>query len=221
MLGDFLEISLCCDDILASIAFYEKLGFVQARVNDTWAHPYAVLTDGHCVLGLHKYEFPAPSLTFVCPQLNARVPELEARGVTFAFRKLGEEQFNEAGFYTPDGQMVCLLEARTFSPLRLPAQAASLTGHYAGLRLPVATAAAACAYWESLGFIIETQTAACTGLTLLCDDDPRLRVPELVFHTDADVSERLTAAQLPFVRRGNTILLTAPEGTLLVLECQA
>lgn len=218
VLGEFLEVSLSCDDILTSIAFYEKLGFVQARVNDTWAHPYAVLTDGHCVLGLHKYDFPAPSLTFVCAQLASRMPELEMRGIVFAFQKLGPEQFNEAGFYTPDGQMICLLEARTFSPPSTPASTTLLTGHCAGVRLPVENAVVACAYWETLGFIVEAQTAACTGLTLLCDEDPRLRTPELVFHTAGDVSERLTAAAVPFVRRGKTILLTAPEGTLLVLD---
>lgn len=221
MLGEFLEISLRCDDILASIAFYEKLGFVQAQVNDIWSHPYAVLTDGRCVLGLHKYDFPAPSLTFVSAQLARRVTELETRGITFAFQKLGPEQFNEAGFYTPDRQMVCLLEARTFSPPHAPDARMLLSGHYAGLRLPVENAVAACAYWETLGFIVETRTAACNGLTLLCDEDPRLRAPELIFHTSGDVGDRLVVAQVPFVRRGNTILLTAPEGTLLVLENQA
>lgn len=218
LLGEFLEISLSCDDVLASIAFYEKLGFVQARINDTWLHPYAVLTDGRCVLGLHNYEFPAPSLTFVCAQLAGRVPELETRGITFAFQKLSAEQFNEAGFYTPDGQMVCLLEARTFSPPHAPAVGALLSGHFVGLRLPVENTAAACAYWETLGFIAEAQTAACTGLTLLCDEDPRLRAPELVFHPAGDVGERLAAVSVSFVRRGNTLLLTAPEGTLLVLD---
>jgi len=34
VLGEFLEISLRCDDILASIAFHDKLVFVQAQVND-------------------------------------------------------------------------------------------------------------------------------------------------------------------------------------------
>ena len=53
MLGRFLEVSVHAPDILESLAFYERLGFTQAPVGETWSHPYAVVTDGRLFIGLH------------------------------------------------------------------------------------------------------------------------------------------------------------------------
>ena len=47
-------------DVPASLAFYESLGFVQARVGDAWSHPYAVVTDGRLFLGLHEHDSMRP-----------------------------------------------------------------------------------------------------------------------------------------------------------------
>ena len=69
MLGRFLEFSIATPDIRASLEFYGKLGFSQAQVGEAWAHPYAVVTDGRVCLGLHEELIPAPSLTFVKPNL--------------------------------------------------------------------------------------------------------------------------------------------------------
>ena len=46
MLGRFLEFSVETPDIPASLEFYGKIGFSQAKVGDAWDHPYAVVTDG-------------------------------------------------------------------------------------------------------------------------------------------------------------------------------
>ncbi len=116
MLGRFLEMSVHAPNVLESLEFYQKLGFTQAQVGETWSHPYAVVTDGRLFIGLHQYEFDSPSLTFVKPELSRHIDTLEGFGIEFAFRKLGNDVFNEAGFHDPDRVMVTLLEARTFSP---------------------------------------------------------------------------------------------------------
>ena len=69
MLGRFLEYSIPTPDIRASLDFYGKLGFSQAQVGETWAHPYAVVTDGRLHLGLHQLATAVPALTFVKPDL--------------------------------------------------------------------------------------------------------------------------------------------------------
>ncbi len=53
MPGRFHELSIATADIRASLDFYESLGFWQAPTGDAWHHPYAVVTDGRVVLGLH------------------------------------------------------------------------------------------------------------------------------------------------------------------------
>ncbi len=80
MLGRFLELSLATPDIQASLDFYAKLGFSQAEVGDAWAHPYAVVTDGRISLGLHQQAMPAPSMTFVKPDLLKHLSVLKSWG---------------------------------------------------------------------------------------------------------------------------------------------
>ena len=138
MLGRFLEISIHTPAILESLAFYEGLGFSQANVNETWKHPYAVVTDGRVTLGLHAYTFPSPSLTYVQPDLAMHIGELDALGLDWLFRKLELDEFNEAGFRDPEGQVLTLLEARTYSPTQRRSHETSQLGWFEEFALPVA-----------------------------------------------------------------------------------
>jgi catechol 2,3-dioxygenase-like lactoylglutathione lyase family enzyme len=106
VLGRFLELSLATPDIQASLDFYVKLGFSQAEVGDAWPHPYAVVTDGRVHLGLHQAEIPAPSMTFVKPDLLKHLGALESLGVEFEFRRLGNDVFNEVGWLDPSGRPI-------------------------------------------------------------------------------------------------------------------
>lgn len=153
MLGRFLEISVHVPDIVESLAFYERLGFTQASVGEIWQHPYAVVTDGRLCIGLHGYEFQSPALTFVQPDLEQHVAALEAAGHEFAFRRLGAETFNEAGLLDPAGQMIALLEARTFSPPERRSHEMSKLGWFEEVALQARDLDASLAFWEGLGFV--------------------------------------------------------------------
>lgn len=188
MLGSFLEISIQTGEILASLDFYTRLGFARAPVNDIWPHPYAVLTDGNVYLGLHQYDFPSPSLTFVQPELRRQLPEFEALGIRFEFIKLGDDMFNEAGFYAPNRQMVTLLEARTYSPM--PALRSEIAcGYFDEYRAAAGDLPANCQFWEQLGLIrSETEVPATNyarygtgGLNLCLCRQQLPNGPQLVF----------------------------------------
>ena len=148
MLGTFLEISVYAPDIRESVAFYEALGFQHATVGETWSHPYAVLSDGRIAIGLHRYEFESPSLTYVRPGLADHLETLRENGIKFEFCKTGDEDFHEAGFFDPNNLMVTLLEARTFSPPFFENDSFSLLGHFEELSLPVRSADASTAFWQ-------------------------------------------------------------------------
>lgn len=86
MLGRFLEFSIVTPDIRAS----------------AWTHPYAVLTDGRICLGLHDASTPVPSITFINPDLLKFLDSVEDLGLTFAFRRLGTDVFNEIALPAPN-----------------------------------------------------------------------------------------------------------------------
>jgi catechol 2,3-dioxygenase-like lactoylglutathione lyase family enzyme len=235
VLGRFHEISIHTPDIGASVEFYESLGFSQATTGDTWPHPYGVVTDGRIVLGLHQYRFPSPAITFVKADIAAQVRALEALGLDLAFARTGDETFNELGLRDPAGQMLTLLEARTYSPFGRSATEVSLCGDFAEFSIPTPDFDASRGFWEALGFVaLESQDSDPYPRLPLTSDfldlafhRPRtLEQPMLVFH-DVRMDERLAAlrarglapdTELPRgLPREQNGLLWSPEGTALLL----
>ena len=98
-----------------SLAFYESLGFVQATAGEAWPHAYAVVTDGRLCLGLHAQEPQAPLLTWVAPDLRARLDQFAALGIEPRMR-VSTTWLHQALLRSPAGQRLRLIEARTFSP---------------------------------------------------------------------------------------------------------
>ena len=235
MLGRFLEFSVATPDIRASLDFYTKLGFTQAEAGYAWPHPYAVVTDGRICLGLHQQDTsPAPSMTFVKPGLLRHLDALEEFGVRFEFRHLGNDVFNEVGWFNPSGHLVRLIEARTFSPSKRPALETSLCGYFLEIALPTPAPAAAKAYWEWLGFVGIDEPddrlphVSCTSDTIDLGlyDPADLRRSALRFEVDdvketsarlADIGIAPAEAAEPRLRQISGAVLNAPEGTPLLL----
>lgn len=234
MLGRFHEISIETADIGESVAFYERLGFVQCGTTDTWPHSYGVLTDGKIYIGLHQFKFPSPTITYVHPGVAQHAHIIEKTGIELAWKRVGDEVFNELGFLDPSGQPVRVQEAPTHFASDLEARDTSLCGDFAEISLPAADFAPMRDFWEPLGFVAlgESETpylrmAMTSDYIDIAVHRPRtLDVPMLVFAA-ADMGERIETLRgqgwefsedLP---RGldprYSALLKAPEGTALLL----
>jgi len=234
VLGKFHEIGIATADIRASVEFYERLGFTQAQTGDTWSHPYGVLTDGRLFLGLHQRTLVSPIITFVKPEIARHIAELESRSIAVTFQRTGEDVFNEIGLHDPTGQLITVLEARTYSPVDRRPEETSLCGYFAELSLPTTDFDSARAYWEPLGFVATEETdEPYVHLPLTSDHldvafhRPRtLDRPALVFQ-DPDMGARIArirelgvtiSRELP---RGldpaRNALIESPEGTTLLL----
>jgi catechol 2,3-dioxygenase-like lactoylglutathione lyase family enzyme len=238
MFGRFLEISLHTPAIQESLQFYERLGFVQAQVGETWPYPYAVVTDGRLFLGLHGHPIRSPALTFVHPNLSRGLVDFEQLGLEADAQFFGEDVFNRASFSDPLGTCINVLEARTFSPPLIEAPIATLCGYFSELGLPVRDPQNARDFWERMGFIaMEEESIGFPRATLTSDHlnlglyrSRAFRHPVLTFE-EADMAQRLAALR----ERGCTLsdampealdedengVLIAPEGTrLLLLQTQ-
>lgn len=234
MFGRFLEISLYTPQIRESLAFYESLGLVQARVGEVFKHPYAVVTDGRLFLGLHGAPAPSPAPTFVMPKLMHGVDQLEQLGIEFEDLKLGNEVFNRATFRDPSGQCVHVVEARTFSPPQFDTQPATTCGYFRELGLPTREQGPMRIFWESLGFVAWEEESEPFARTAITSDHLNLslyrsrsfRQPLLTFE-DRDMGERLTrlkergfqlSDEMPdSLDEACNAVLIAPEGTRLLL----
>ena len=225
MLGDFLEFSLAAGDMLESLDFYKKLGFAEASARDAWRHPYTVMTDGRVYLGLHKREAPSPALSFALPELRSHLPKLEALGIEFEFCNIELHRFNEVGFLDPDGGLVALLEARTYSPLHAEQQ--TLCGYFLEYRLPVRDEDATLKFWDALGLMAdrdETGQARVSwgGINIVLEPrGPRAR-PALVFVNGnlAETEALLEMRGLPIQKDTQGLRLITPEGLNLLLTAE-
>ena len=144
-LGRFHEISLSTGDLAASIGFWRAQGWTQAQVRPVWPHPYAALSYGALVIGLHEYRFPSPSVTCVHPDIAVALEEHRDAGMVIAFAKTGSGLFNEFGFRDPAGQMVTLLESITHDALP--------TSDRAFFSLPSPDPELSLRFWELLGAV--------------------------------------------------------------------
>jgi catechol 2,3-dioxygenase-like lactoylglutathione lyase family enzyme len=234
VLGRFLEFSLATPDIQASLDFYTRLGFSQAAVGEAWIHPYAVVTDGRICLGLHQEAMPAPSMTFVKPDLLKYLETLEGLGLEMEFRRLGNDVFNEVGWLDPSGQLVRLIEARTFSPSKRLGLDTSQCGYFLEIALPAPSMDEAKSYWERFGFVGIDESndrlphVSCTSdyVDLGLYDPAHLRRSTLRFEVE-DVGGALArlaeigispAGEIPPpLRHVPAAVLTAPEGTPILL----
>lgn len=234
MLGRFHEISVETKDIAESVAFYERLGFSQCGTTDTWQHPYGVLTDGKLYLGLHQLKFPSPIITYVHSDVAQHAHVLEKHGIESAWKRVGDDAFNEFGFLDPSGQAVRVQEAATHFAGDRDDGESSLCGDFAEFSVPAAEFEPMREFWEPLGFVAMGESEApylrmsmtSDHLDLAVHRPRTLDTPMLVF-TAADMGERIErlralgcepSADLP---RGldprHCALLHAPEGTALLL----
>jgi catechol 2,3-dioxygenase-like lactoylglutathione lyase family enzyme len=237
MIGRFHEVSVHAPDPLASLEFYQRLGFTQVTAGEAFAYPYAAVADGRLAIGLHGRELPqSPLLAFVLPGLLDRLAQLERLGIAILERRLGEDVFNEACLEAA-GQVLRLLEARTHSPASLGPAETSRLGWFEEYALPVADLKDAEGIFERLGFVpVEEGDEPYPHVGMTSDSlnvallpAGTLKQPALVF-ADPEMPARIAklgeagfefARRLPGLDAGRHALLIAPEGTQLLLTTSA
>jgi hypothetical protein len=234
VLGKFHEISIETADIAASVGFYERLGFSHCGTTDTWQHPYGVMTDGRLYIGLHQFKFPSPTLSYVHADAAHHMHVIEKLGIDIAWKRVGEDAFNEFGFLDPSGQPVRVQEAPTHFASHREGDESSLCGDFAEYSIAAADFQPLREFWEPLGFVALEETDAPYPRMSMTSDHIDLAVhrprtldqPMLVFAA-TDMGERIErlrsfdVAMSEDLPRGldprHAALLRAPEGTALLL----
>jgi catechol 2,3-dioxygenase-like lactoylglutathione lyase family enzyme len=218
--GRFLEFSVPAPDLPASLAFYRALGFTEIATNDIRPTHYAAVTDGRLVIGLRGHGLDEAALTFVHRNLARHVRDLVTTGVEPEFAQLADDQFNEAGLRAPDGHLVLLVEAPTFSGSELADVPAPLVGPVAQVAVRTRDGAAARAFYAGLGCTPEGDDRLASGpLRIQLAPDWPAASPGLLLESRLDRAARARLDDLGItpLRRPVGEVLQAPEGTWLVL----
>ena len=228
--GQFLEYSLPTADIRASLEFYQRLGFTELPVGDIRNYHYAVISDGRIALGLHGSGFEAPALSFVKTDVAVSVDTLDMAEDTISFMKLGAESFHEIGVQSPDGHLVVMMEARTFSRADLSGLTPTAIGQISEISLGCRDLTAERHFWSRAGFMAGDETPEDTfdqalellapGLRLgLRSEVPAGRSAIRLLATDeAELIATLECLEIPFRRQADVFGIDAPEGTRLLIE---
>lgn len=224
-LGRFLEFSVPATDIRASLDFYATLGFTELATGDVRTYHYAVVTDGRIAVGLHADNLAEAALSFVRPELAAYVRDLEMLRIALVFQRLGVEDFHEVGLYGPDGELIVMMEARTFSQMLLDDVPPPMLGCSTEISLPSPEPLKSLAFWQEAGFMVDGQTE--DAMTLIA---PGVRLglraslaggrPALQFKAaDRDtLIAYLEKESIGSTPTNTGLRLTAPEGTPLLID---
>jgi catechol 2,3-dioxygenase-like lactoylglutathione lyase family enzyme len=133
--------------------FYHELGFSELSVGDIRDYHYGVVTDGRIALGLHAGGIDEPALSFVKSGVASYLQRVTPDDEELSFSRLGTETFHEVGVRTPDGHLLIMMEARTFSRVRLSELPAPVTGHSVEISLGCRDLDKATNYWSDAGFM--------------------------------------------------------------------
>ncbi|MEO8445439.1 MAG: hypothetical protein ABI567_10585 [Gammaproteobacteria bacterium] len=225
-LGHFLEISVPAPDLAASLDFWLRLGFSELRVNDIRPRGYAAVTDGQIVVGLHALGLEEPALTFVKPDLARHARALVDAGTELEFQRLDNDQFNEVGLRTPDGHLLLLLEAPTFS-VSDDEQAAPVIGRCTEVTFSSAVPDETRNFFELAGFLgsasedEESVLLAAPGLSLALRPATNRGGVTLRFEPGGAYRPLLEARGISGRPAGANLLVLSPEGTRLLLALPA
>lgn len=188
MLGQFLEVSIGVDSPVQGIEFFRSLGFQELHALDVLAEPYAAVWDGGIAVGLHGAGLEGPTLTFVRPELESYRRAFRHAGIELEFTQLSADEFHRAGLADPNGQLVVLNEARTYSRSVWQPEAVPACGELVEYSLATQALDESAAFWRRLGLAVVAEGAephrwcrlAGNGLVLGLHDAPRFE-PGLTF----------------------------------------
>lgn len=212
----FLEIALPAPDIGASLDFYRRLGFTELDTNDIRPYHYAAVTDGRLVIGLHGGGLEEPALVFVQRDLARHVRDLVGAGVEPDFARIAADEFNEAGFRTPDGHLLVMIEAGTYSTSGMAGAARPLAGAIAEVILRSTDPTATGAWLGEAGLAAGRSDCYGTGpLALALESGWPVPGPVLRL-TGPTQRAALDVHGITPVRRVQGEVLMAPEGTWLI-----
>jgi hypothetical protein len=204
MLGQFLEISVSTLDIIESLAFYNTLGFSELECGDVWPHKYAVVSDGHLCMSDHGFDFKT--------------------------MKIDDDAFNELWFCDRDGNMISMIEARTFSPPDEEVES-SICGNWFEFSLPARDAMRAGRFWAPLAPVMLEHREEPTphlrfdaaGMSVGLSEHRALQKPSPCFVCDdltsvlAEVERHTLNIDTNPEYESSFLSLEAPEGTQLYL----
>lgn len=232
MLGQFLEYAVAARPLAASFEFFRALGFASLPVGDMLPEPYIVLFDGRIAIGLHDRDGADARITFARPNLREYVRALKRLDIEPDTAHLRDNEFHSVAFKDPSGQVIELVEARTFPPGDFDAHNVAACGELIELSLPAQSLEDSSGFWRSLGFAAggegeaphAWQRLTGYGVTLGLHEThfrPGLsfRCPDLLARIEYLRAKglRVQSGNPIADRHQNAATLASPEGTLLYL----
>ena len=195
-----------------------------------WPHKYAVVSDGEMSIGLHDGKFDGSALTFVHQDLAREARSMSDHGFEFRYLNVDEDEFNELGLLDPDGHLIAMIEARTFTPVDEFTDN-SICGRCFELTLPAKNVLRAGRFWAPLAPELlrmrEDPTTHmrfnASGISIGLSESIALTGPSLCFRCDDKEAVWIALAKHGFEHHefpgfeGAFMSITAPEGTMLFL----
>ena len=114
VLGKFAELSIPTQDLDASIAYWELLGFaVSEKHEEVEPWDWAAMYDGQLVVVLHRTdEWSTPAITYFAPDVQRVFDELDDQDIEILHTRTDEDGLvTGITMRSPEGQLIFILLA--------------------------------------------------------------------------------------------------------------
>ncbi|MCA9882688.1 MAG: hypothetical protein KC708_06955 [Anaerolineae bacterium] len=115
ILGHVGEFSIPVDHLPSTVGFWNKLGYEPLNSAQI-PHPYAVLSDGLFVVGLHEKSTMLMALAYFSPDMAARILLVQSAGVEIRpLMQTDAVRIENAAFISPEGLTFLMFTGEPFS----------------------------------------------------------------------------------------------------------
>lgn len=217
LFGHSSRILIAADDVSAAVASWLLIGFTVLASDDTEPPSWTRLTDGQIVLTVMQTDAPSPALAY----FSASVPRVQqrARDLGVPAQAVGQREMHAEG---PGGLMVFCHHQDSTEAVRPDRTQNPVIGYFDGLVVNVEDTAAARAWAERAGFLVEDDSAGghrridmTDGVSRLAFLQSTLAGRSLAYVTDIDDD---LVADLDEAFGADCEHVTAPDGSLLFLR---
>ncbi len=169
LLGSSSRIELACQDVITSLAWWTRMGFLPVPQANERPDSMITVSDGQVVLTLTKRSQPSPTLVFQHPDLRALKDTLEALGSRLGVTVDGPS-ISELRLASPNGVHMAV-RSTTREPWRPHlADSNQLCGKLTELSIGTSgDMTDELIFWERLGFTVKREGRAPYHFALLTD----------------------------------------------------
>jgi hypothetical protein len=233
LLGTPTRLVLSCKDVITSLTWWSRLGFLPAPIPVGRPDSAITLTDGQLVITLTKESLPSPIIMYSCPRMKALKDTLDKLKINTTYDVEGPT-YSEIRLVSPNGIHIAVRSAEGEPIIPVTGDSNRLCGKNTELSIGTGYLKREQKFWEDLGYKVKRAGSAPYNFALITDGVHTLGLHEnrdiqilTITYFAENMGDRIKSIQAAGITlddesltpegRMDSGMLTSPEGSRVFL----